>query len=89
MGKDGMEATILEEARKLVEMLKEGDDLGQETCLKLKMNIPILNALWVLITGEKMEYKDKRLMSVVQKVDKMMTSVSRAGRCAREIKWQK
>ena len=38
-----MEEMVLEESRKLVEMLKEDGDLGRETCLRLKMNIPILN----------------------------------------------
>ena len=77
MGKETMEAHIHVEIRKLVELLRE--DLGQETCLKHKMNIPILNSLWTLITGEKMEYDDPKLITIIKKIDKMMTSVASVG----------
>jgi len=68
---------MLEEVQKLCVMLeqelegkkvnKEGERLME---LALKMNISIVNALWVLLVGEKLELNDERLTTIV-KVDKL------------------
>ncbi len=68
---------MLEEVQKLCVMLeqelegkkvnKEGERLME---LALKMNISIVNALWVILVGEKLELNDERLTTIV-KVDKL------------------
>ena len=50
-GKTSMESLIQEEIEKCIEMLKH--DAGKPTKLNLKLNIAIINALWKLLTGEK------------------------------------
>ena len=50
-GKVSMEGLIQEEVEKCVEMLSQ--ETGKVTQLSLKLNIAILNALWKLLTGEK------------------------------------
>ena len=50
-GKLSMEGLILEEVQKCNEMLS--NEAGTTTQLSLKLNIAILNALWKLLTGEK------------------------------------
>lgn len=72
-GRIGMEALILEEVQRCVKFFKE--DVGKEVCLNLKLNIPILNALWHIISGEKLDYNDEHLLDIVHKVDVMMTTI--------------
>ncbi|TRY72131.1 hypothetical protein TCAL_13034 [Tigriopus californicus] len=72
-GRIGMEGLILEEVQRCINFLKE--DLGKEVCLNMKLNIPILNALWHIISGEKLDYDDKYLLDIVHKVDVMMTTI--------------
>ena len=50
-GKVSMEGLIQEEVEKCIEMLSH--EAGKVTQLSLKLNIAILNALWKLLTGEK------------------------------------
>ena len=50
-GKLGMEGVIIEEVQNCIELL--GNEAGTTTQLSLKLNIAILNALWKLLTGEK------------------------------------
>ena len=50
-GKTSMEGLIHEEVEKMVEMLSQ--DTGKPTQLSLKLNIAIINALWKILTGEK------------------------------------
>ena len=50
-GKVSMEGLIQEEVEKCIEMLSQ--EAGKVTQLSLKLNIAILNALWKLLTGEK------------------------------------
>ena len=64
---------MLEEVHKLCDMLgqelartevnEEGERLME---LALKMNISIVNALWVLLVGEKLELNDERLTTIVK-----------------------
>ena len=63
----------MEEVHKLCDMLEqelartevneEGERLME---LALKMNISIVNALWVLLVGEKLELNDERLTTIVK-----------------------
>ena len=47
--------------------------------MKSRMNIPILNALWKLVTGETYEYDDPKLLQIVDKLALMMASSSNFG----------
>ncbi len=53
------------------------DKLDREVCgreegsdLKLTMNLSIVNALWGILVGEKLDLDDERLVSVVGAVDR-------------------
>ena len=59
-GKLSMEGIIMEELEKVVKMLSKTS--GQTQVLKLKMNIAILNALWYIVTGQKFDYDDPKLI---------------------------
>ena len=50
-GKTSMESLIQEEIEKCIELLRK--EVGKPTQLDLKLNIAIINALWKLLTGEK------------------------------------
>ena len=50
-GKTSMESLIQEEIEKCIELLRK--EVGKPTQLNLKLNIAIINALWKLLTGEK------------------------------------
>ena len=41
----------------------------------MSLNIPILNALWRITTGEKFDYDDKKLKSIIEKVEIMFSSL--------------
>ena len=53
-GKTSMESLIQEEIEKCMEVL--GEEVGKTTQIGLKMNIAILNALWAILTGEKVRF---------------------------------
>ncbi len=47
-------------------------DEGKVISLNLKLNLSIVNALWVLLTGEKLPLEDPKLKMVVSKLDKLL-----------------
>ena len=64
---------MLEEIEKLccmlereVEATEANGDGERLTELALKMNISIVNALWLLLVGEKLQLNDDRLMTIVK-----------------------
>ncbi len=64
---------MLEEIQKLCNMLEqelestEANESGEHLMqLDLKMNVSIVNALWLLLVGEKLELNDDRLMTIVK-----------------------
>jgi hypothetical protein len=64
---------MLEEVHKLCDMLEQELEMTQVNAdgeclmeLALKMNISIVNALWVLLVGEKLELNDERLTTIVK-----------------------
>ena len=64
---------MIEEANKLCSMLEkevgqmEENEFGEKLIdLSLKMNISIVNALWVLLVGEKLDLNDEKLARIVQ-----------------------
>ena len=50
-GKTSMESLIQEDIEKCIDLLRK--EVGKPTQLDLKLNIAIINALWKLLTGEK------------------------------------
>ena len=54
---------MLEEELKSTDVNEEGEILME---LALKFNISIVNALWVLLVGEKLELNDDRLIMIVK-----------------------
>ena len=69
-GKMTMEDTINEEVEKLVEVLMK--KAGQAIELNLQMNISIVNALWVILVGEKLALDDPKLLKVVKTIDDLL-----------------
>ena len=64
---------MIEEVNKLCSMLEkevgqmEENEFGEKLIdLSLKMNISIVNALWVLLVGEKLDLNDEKLARIVQ-----------------------
>ena len=64
---------MIEEVNKLCSMLEkevvqmEENEFGEKLVdLSLKMNISIVNALWVLLVGEKLDLNDEKLAWIVQ-----------------------
>ena len=64
---------MIEEVNKLCSMLEkevgqmEENEFGEKLVdLSLKMNISIVNALWVLLVGEKLDLNDEKLARIVQ-----------------------
>ena len=49
-----------------------GENGELRLCLQLKMNISIVNALWVILTGERLDLEDSKLK--VQYVLNMFTN---------------
>ena len=72
-----MEKLIHEEIDKTFKFLEKG--LNAPISLRYKMNIPIVNALWHILTGETLDYDDPALADLIHKLDLMMTSVSTVG----------
>ena len=70
-GKSSMEDMLLEEVDKLSELLAE--NVGQEMDISRKMNISILNSLWVLLTGERLRLNDPKIQDVVEKMNEFLT----------------
>ena len=67
-GKTSMEDDINQEVQKLVSLLRE-KHLGTPVHLNGIMNLSIVNALWVLMVGEKLALDDQKLLSIVKALD--------------------
>ena len=64
-GKSTMEPLIQEEVSQCISMMAK--EAGRVTSLKLRLNVSILNALWRITTGEKLQHEDARCKEIVQK----------------------
>ena len=73
-GKSSMEDTLLDEIDKLCEELKRS--IGVPIRLSTKLNISVLNALWSMITGEKLLLGDPKLQMIVQKINVFLNSAN-------------
>lgn len=74
-GKSSMEDTINLEVEKLVKLLSQ--ECGHQVALNLKMNVSIVNALWVLLVGEELSLDDPRLKSIVSNFDDFLRAQTR------------
>ena len=45
----------------------------QRVSLVLRLNVAILNALWHITTGEKLEYDDPKSMVIIKRINDLMT----------------
>jgi cytochrome P450 len=70
-GKSSMEDTLVEEVDKFCKQIKKS--IGIAVNPGLKMNISILNALWGMITGEKLPLDDPKLQNIVEKFNAFFT----------------
>jgi hypothetical protein len=67
----GMEEMILEEVQQFTSFLRQLiTSEGQEQPLNLAthFNLPILNALWRIMVGERFEYSDPRLLDMIRRM---------------------
>lgn len=65
-GKTGMEELVKEELNAFIEMIKKTE--GEPFDFLNKFNLPILNALWRVTVGERFEYDNPRLISIVDRL---------------------
>jgi hypothetical protein len=64
-GKSSMEEVLLDEASKLCQLLEKRSCDGSAICLPGSFNVSIVNALWTIVTGEKLDLEDPTLDKVV------------------------
>ena len=67
-----MEDSLQEEIQKLKDFLKP--TLGQPINLNKAMNISILNALWAILVGEKLELTDPKLNKTINLLNNFLRS---------------
>ena len=67
-GKTTMEEDINQEVEKLVQRLKQECE-GKATRLNSLMSLSVVNALWVLLVGEKLALDDPKLLEIVTAID--------------------
>jgi len=60
-------------------MLPHHSSPDQRVSLVLRLNVAILNALWHIATGQKLEYDDPNLQEIINKVNIMMTATQLGG----------
>ena len=79
-GKTSMEDTIMDEVEKLCDELRkfEGKPFKWEGIL----NVSVLNGLWGLLVGEKLQLDDPRLIKIVDLMDKVLKSQNPSGALA-------
>jgi len=65
-GKTGMEGMINEEVAMFIEEIKKTE--GEPFDFTSKFNLPILNALWRITAGQRFEYNDPKLLSIVERI---------------------
>ena len=73
-GKSGMELMIMEEVELFTEEMRKSD--GQPVDLADKFNLPILNALWNVTVGQRFDYNDPKLTSLLEKMANWMKRVT-------------
>ena len=72
-GKSEMEDTLLDEVDKWCH--EYSNLVGKPTCLDNTLNLSVINALWAILTGEKLSLKDKKLLEMVYLFNKTVKDV--------------
>jgi cytochrome P450 len=76
-GKLEMEDTLLDEVDKLCNEYSKLK--GQPVCLDNTLNLSVVNALWAILTGEKLPLKDPKLLRTVSSFNKTVRDVKYIG----------
>ena len=76
-GKSEMEDTLLDEVDKWCN--DYSNLVGKPTCLDNTLNLSVINALWAILTGEKLSLKDKKLLEMVYLFNKVTKEVKNIG----------
>ena len=71
-GRSGMEAQILEEVAKLCANLRAESEAAPRIDLNFKLNISIVNSLWLIMAGKSFELGDPELLRVVKALDAVL-----------------
>ena len=69
-----MEDLFIEEVSKLCQKLSK--DEGQPVDLSGSMNVSIINALWAIMVGERLDLEDPNLLKVVDSIDQLLHGAS-------------
>ncbi len=67
-----------DEVDKAVALVK-GEMLGRPVSLRNSLNLFVLNSLWKIMSGEKLDYGDPRLKMVVARIHNILTNISTVG----------
>jgi cytochrome P450 len=65
-GKNHMESLIMDEVVEMIEGFKKEE--GQPIAPKGRFNLAILNAIWVILTGNRNSHDDKRVSSILKEL---------------------
>ena len=76
-GKSEMESTLSEEVEKLCDEYSKF--VGIPFCLDNTLNLSVINSLWAILTGEKLELKDEKLLEMVSLFNKTVKNVKNIG----------
>ncbi len=95
-GKKGMEKIISEEITKLCSIIdkrqcKDPEQGDNKTSLALSqlLSISVVNSIWTLITGEKIEHGDTTVNEIVRGTDKFIKNESLSGeQSCKGTSWQ-
>lgn len=52
--------------------LKEAESNNGKLSLNLKLNLSIVNALWVILVGEELDLEDPQLAEIIQRIDSIL-----------------
>ena len=72
-GKQGMEDVILEEVQLFKGLIDKYN--GEPFDFKNQFNLPILNALWRVTSGERFEYDNQKFKSIVDRLTEMLQRI--------------
>ena len=76
-GKSEMETTLAEEVEKLCD--EYSNFVGVPFCLDNTLNLSVVNSLWAILTGEKLDLRDKKLLKMVSLFNKTVKNVKNIG----------
>ncbi len=67
-----MESSILFEVEKLCEKLLL--DVNHPIDLNFRLNLSVVNVLWFILVGQRLDLDDQRLLGVVHAIDRVLKS---------------